>query len=294
MTSNINSSSSGGGGTSGALQLVPETILKKKHDLDELRAQRAAHLLQHPKNNKKRHAQKKDGAVKIMKPEAILSAARSKRNHTTRWNRVAKKGMQARASTVKKVAALVSDPNTDTSTSTQDAVQYYATNSVDAKLVFCVRIRDAFGMPPPIKKALSQFGLRNVYEGVFIQYTPQNKKLLHLIEPFVTYGIPSKAVILDLLQRRGHGKIDGKKIPLSDNTVIEQALGSDTGILCLEDLVHEISTVGENFERVQKFLWPFQLESVRTRYQKDLLHRTDGGEYGDRGEGMDAFIKQIL
>ena len=64
-----------------ALQLVPETILKKKHDLDEIRAQRASHLLMHPRNRGggARDVAKRNSSAKLFKPETILAAARSKR-----------------------------------------------------------------------------------------------------------------------------------------------------------------------------------------------------------------------
>lgn len=34
------------------------------------------------------------------------------------------------------------------------------------------------------------------------------------------------------------------------------------GIICIEDLVHEIFTVGPNFKAVNNFLWPFKLSSA--------------------------------
>ena len=154
--------------SSESLQLVPETILKKKHDLDELRAQRASHLLMHPKNRLRNKTTNND--TKIFKPETLLAAARSKRNHTIRWKRVAKKGMQARAKHSTKKIIIHSQSTegsvrgVDTSSNTNGTCP---SSSVGAKLVFCVRIRDAFGMPTQVKKTLSKFNLRNVYE-VFI------------------------------------------------------------------------------------------------------------------------------
>mmetsp|Transcript_24971 Transcript_24971/g.28886 ORF Transcript_24971/g.28886 Transcript_24971/m.28886 type:complete len:128 (-) Transcript_24971:35-418(-) len=122
------------------------------------------------------------------------------------------------------------------------------------------------------------------------------KKQLHLIEPWITYGVPSKAIISDLIHRRGHGKIDGKRIPLSDNTIIEKALGekTDGAVICVEDMVEEICNIGDNFSKVNSFLYSFQLASVRSKFQKDKLNFKDGGDYGDRGEEMDDLIRQML
>ena len=55
-------------------------------------------------------------------------------------------------------------------------------------------------------------------QGVFCSYDESTRKKLQLLEPWVTYGIPSKMIIADLIRRRGHGWVDGKRIPLKDNT----------------------------------------------------------------------------
>jgi 60S ribosomal protein uL30 len=55
--------------------------------------------------------------------------------------------------------------------------------------------------------------------------------------------------VRELIYKRGYGKVDKQRIPLANNTVIEQALGK-FDILCVEDLVHEIATAGPNFKQV--------------------------------------------
>lgn len=131
---------------------------------------------------------------------------------------------------------------------------------------------------------------------MFLRYDESTRKKLHLIENWVTYGVPSKAMISDLIHRRGHGKIDGKRIPLSDNVVIEKELGEKTDgeVICVQDIVEELHKVGNQFKHVNQFLWTFQLASARSKFQKEKLNFKDGGDYGDRGEEMDDFIRQIL
>jgi large subunit ribosomal protein L7e len=55
--------------------------------------------------------------------------------------------------------------------------------------------------------------------------------------------------VRELIYKRGYGKVDKQRIPLSNNAVIEEALGK-FDILCVEDLVHEIATAGPNFKQV--------------------------------------------
>ncbi len=281
------------------LQLVPEVILKRKHDMDEMKAHRAAQQIRNPRgNNKIFHHKKK--VLKIHKPESILANARNIRNHNRRYRRVLTKGMMKRASMKQLSKTKVMIPEDEYETKEEEDMESrevnYIANSVGSKLVFVVRIRDPHGMPDKVKRILTNLRLKSVNEGVFLRYDESTKKQLHLIEPWVTYGIPSKAMISDLIHRRGHGKKDGKRIPLSDNTVIEKELGEKTEgeVICVEDMVEEISTVGGQFTHVTKFLWPFQLAAAKSKFQKQKLNFKDGGDYGDRGEEMDDFIRQVL
>mmetsp|Transcript_19407 Transcript_19407/g.28960 ORF Transcript_19407/g.28960 Transcript_19407/m.28960 type:complete len:143 (+) Transcript_19407:773-1201(+) len=104
-----------------------------------------------------------------------------------------------------------------------------------------------------------------------------------------------KATITDLLKRRGHLKIDTQRVPLTDNTLIEEHM-SDYNMLCVEDIVHELHSVGEYFGQVSTFLWPFRLAAFSSKFQKRVLNMKDGqrGDYGDVGESMDDMIRKVL
>jgi large subunit ribosomal protein L7e len=268
------------------LPLVPETVLKKRHDLDDLRRKRAAALTEQEAAGKK---ERKGTYVK--KLETFIAQGRSRRNGQIRYNRVLKKGMGKRASdkpttTTKEIELEDADATTKSIT--------YQNNSVGAPLVFVIRVRDHHGACPMVKRALSRLRLRKVNEGVFVKYDASTRKLLHLVEPFVVYGPPLKSVVEDLIDRRGFGKIDGKRVALSDNTIIEQALGDECGVICAEDLVHEICEVGDAFSKVTKFLWPFRLSHKTTHFERETLKFTQGKDYGDKGEDINDFIRQML
>ena len=82
---------------------------------------------------------------------------------------------------------------------------------------------------------------------------------------------------------------------MNNNFVVENALEKDTGIICVEDLVHEISSVGTNFAKASNFLWPFRLTAPKTKFQKDKLDYHDTREdYGDKGEEMEDYLKTML
>ncbi|CAB1341223.1 unnamed protein product, partial [Coregonus sp. 'balchen'] len=44
------------------------------------------------------------------------------------------------------------------------------------------------------------------------------------------------------------------------------------GIICVEDLIHEIYTVGKNFKPANNFLWPFKLSTPRGGMNKKTTH----------------------
>lgn len=291
MTASISGSSNKEQGTnknSGAnakkeLQLVPETLLKKRHDLDDIKARRDAQIV----NNNKRFS--KSSKFYVKKPERFLAQAKSQRNHEIRFKRVLKKGMQKRASNKPVITTkVVEEPNGE-----ETEIQYQA-NSVGANMVFVVRIRDSTGLSKKVKNVLWKLKLHNVYEGIFLKYTEKNRKLLHLIEPWVIYGPPSKEMVSDLINRRGHGHVKKERVPLSDNTIIELALGEKSGIICVEDLVHELYETGENFDAVTEFLWPFRLAAPKTRFQTQTLNDKEGRVYGDCGKEIDRLVKQML
>ena len=72
---------------------------------------------------------------------------------------------------------------------------------------------------------------------------------LLLISDFLFVSEPNLKSVRELIYKRGYGKVDKQRIPLSNNAVIEEALGK-FDILCVEDLVHEIVTAGPNFKQV--------------------------------------------
>lgn len=266
------------------LPLVPESVLRKRHDLDDLARKRSASAIA-VKKERKIHGKK---AFYVKKPETFIARAKSRRNHEIRFKRVQKKGMQKRASNKPEIE--VKEIMQDDGEVTK---QEFQSNSVGAKMVFVIRIRDHIGEPKPVRRTLSDMRLRNIHDGVFVRYDDSMRKMLHLVEPWVVYGTPSQAIVNDLITRRGFGKVDNKRIPLSDNVTIEKNL-ADKNIICVEDLVHEIYNVGDSFKYAARFLWPFRLTDSKTEFERQVLKLKDGKDYGDKGEGINEYIKQVL
>merc|ERR1711865_1026276 len=100
----------------------------------------------------------------------------------------------------------------------------------EAKLIFVVRIRGLADMHPKTKKILNLMRLIQMNMGVFVRASKASLEMLKRVEPYLSYGYPSLKSVRDLIY----------------NAVVEKGL-SKYGILCMEDLVHEIVTVGPHF-----------------------------------------------
>jgi 60S ribosomal protein uL30 len=273
--------------------LIPENVLKRKNDLDALQRKRLAMAEVREKQPAKR-TKGSSSRIHILKPETILAKARNRRNHIRRVKRIQKHGMLKRAANKPVFSTKMVENPTGEGAST--ATVQYKSNSFGAKMVFCIRIRNNDSIPKTVQRILENNRMRQVHDGVFLKYDDEMRRQLHLAEPWVVYGIPTASAVKELIERRGHARIHGERIPLSDNTIIENAL-QEYGILCVDDLVQALMTVDEaSFEQLQKFLWPFRMGDFITRYERTVLKlKTHGkGQYGDRGEAIQELIAQVL
>merc|ERR1712178_199898 len=125
----------------------------------------------------------------------------------------------------------------------------------EAKLLFVVRIKGIMKLSPKPRKVLQLLRLKQIHNGVFLKVNKPILNMLKLVQPYVTYGFPSLKTVRELVYKRGFGKVNKCRIPLNDNEIISQNLG-EFGIHGMEDLVHEIYTVGPNFKQATNFLWP--------------------------------------
>ncbi|XP_075152528.1 ribosomal protein L7-like [Haematobia irritans] len=165
---------------------------------------------------------------------------------------------------------------------------------VNQKLLLVMRHAGKKIFDETTNKIMKTLHLNNRHNAVFLENTKENQILLKVVEPFVVYGYPNIATIRELIFKKGFARIDGKKTPIQSNTMIEEQLG-DKGIICLEDIIHEIFTVGPNFQEVQKFLCSFLLSSPRDGWQKKVsVSYKRGGEYGDRAEGINELISRCI
>jgi large subunit ribosomal protein L7e len=162
----------------------------------------------------------------------------------------------------------------------------------EAKLMFIIRIRGVNDMHPKTRKIMQLLRLKQIFNGVFMKANKATMNMLRRVEPYVTYGYPNLKSVRELIYKRGYGRLNKSRTPLTDNTVIEQALGK-FGIICIEDLVHEIYTVGPHFKEANNFLWPFKLSCPVGGLTKKRNHYVEHGDAGNREDMLNNLIRQM-
>jgi len=161
------------------------------------------------------------------------------------------------------------------------------------KVAFVMRIKGINCMAPKVKKAMQLLRLRQINNGVFVRINKCSLALLRMVEPYITFGYPNLKSVRDLIYKRGFATINRQRIPLTNNQMIEKHLGK-YGIVCMEDLVHEIVTCGRFFKMANSFLWPFKLNNPAGGWKRKSNHYVNGGDYGNRELQINRLLRKVV
>jgi len=162
----------------------------------------------------------------------------------------------------------------------------------EAKVAVVTRLRGVNGVPPKVKKILRLFRLLQIGNTVLVRINKATINMLRWIEAYVAYGYPNLKTIKKLVYKRGYGKVHGQRKRLVDNSLISSSLGKH-GIICAEDLIHELYTCGPKFKEAANFLWPFKLPPPRGGFVNKLIHFNEGGDAGNRGKKINELIQRM-
>jgi len=161
------------------------------------------------------------------------------------------------------------------------------------KLAFVVRTRGVNGVHPKVRKCLKLFRLRQINNGVFVRLNKATINMLRIAEPYIAWGYPNLKSVRELVYKRGFGKVNKARTALTDNSIIEKALGKH-GVICVEDVIHELYTVGPNFKQVSNFLWPFKLNNPNGGWRKKANHFAEGGDFGNREQYINNLLRRMV
>ena len=162
----------------------------------------------------------------------------------------------------------------------------------EAKVAFVIRIKVINHIRPQVTKILRLLRLRQLNNGVFVKVNKATMNMIKRVEPYVVYGYPNRKTISELIYKRGFAKINHSRIPLCDNSIIEQSLGK-YGITCIEDLIEEIYQVGPHFKEANSFLWTFKMNNPKGGWKNKNHSFINGGDWGNREEEINKLIRRM-
>ncbi|KAJ1734716.1 60S ribosomal protein L7 [Coemansia biformis] len=161
------------------------------------------------------------------------------------------------------------------------------------KLAFVIRTKGINKIAPKPRKVLQLLRLLQINNGVFVRLSYATTQMLQIITPYAAWGTPNLKTVKELIYKRGYAKVNKQRLPISDNRIIEENLGK-YGIICVEDLVHEIYTVGPNFKIANNFLWPFKLSNPTGGWaRRKVRHFIEGGDVGNREDKINALVRRM-
>jgi len=236
--------------------VVPETLLKKRKTAEKVAADRAA------ADKARKIANKKKRSVIFKRAEQYIKEYRSKERDEIRMKRMAKANGN-----------------------------FFVEG--ESTLAFVIRIKGINKISPKPRKILQLLRLLQINSGVFVRLTKATQEMLKLVEPYIAYGEPNLKSIRELVYKRGFAKVHRQRVPLHDNAIIEEHLGKH-GIICVEDIIHEIATVGPHFKEVNNFLWPFKLSNPTGGWrERKFRHFVEGGDFGNRQQYINELIRKM-
>nr|XP_056712759.1 60S ribosomal protein L7-like [Euleptes europaea] len=159
----------------------------------------------------------------------------------------------------------------------------------EPKLAFVIRIRGINGVSPKGRKVLQLHRLCQIFNGTFVKLNKASINMLRIVEPYIAWGYPNLKSVHELIYKRGYGKINKQHVALTDNSLIKRCLKK----YGMEDLIHEIYTVGKNFKAANNFLGPLKLFSPRGGIKKKTTHFVEGGDAGKREDQINRLIRRM-
>lgn len=161
------------------------------------------------------------------------------------------------------------------------------------KLIIAIRIRGVQDISEQQKAILNRLGLKSINSAVFLKGSPSTLRQLKRVENYITYGEPSLKVVKELIYKKMYGKVGNERVQINSNELVEKHIGGD--VICLEDVINEVSTLGPHFKKITEFIYPFKLttppNTLMSRMRKPV---SEGGHWGYRGTDIDEYILNMI
>jgi large subunit ribosomal protein L7e len=244
------------------------------------------------RQKKKDEQEKRAGGKKILLPEVYTSCQMKQQRNYVQYKRNKNQSLKCKSDLQSLVLA--------------------KDQRVPLDVLLCVvRIKESRNASPQAQKILNELGLKEINNCAFLMSTVDNIKKLLLIANYIGYGQPTKKTVDDAIRKRGYLKTaDHKRMPISDNILIEELLGAQ-GVICIEDVIDSFWNCKKNqavYEAVRQVLWPIQLAALKDsiaeasvkheasgrQYSKTKTVSHKGGYLGMMGASVNEYVARLI
>lgn len=165
----------------------------------------------------------------------------------------------------------------------------------EPKMMLVMRITGISNMTPKTRKIFQLLRLDQLHKAVLVKCTKPMLNMLKYVMPYIVCGYPNLKTLKHLVLKRGYGRVNRERVPITNNEMISENLGK-FGIHGVDDLIHELFSVGPNFKQANNFLWAFKLSSPNGGWvlKKHGFHEPKGGDWGNREELINELVRRMM
>ncbi|VDN09033.1 unnamed protein product [Dibothriocephalus latus] len=162
------------------------------------------------------------------------------------------------------------------------------------RLGIVIRIFGDTGLAPESSQILSLLRLSSKNHAVFVKISQAMLELLATVQPYIIWGYADLATTRNLIFKRGKAKIGGKVKSLT-NPLVEEKLGQ-FGLICIEDIIHELTSLGPHLRDVLGFLAPFKVRPPTGDWISVVkkTHHSSNQRSGNRSEFISQLVNKMV
>lgn len=227
----------------------------------------------------------RNGALLKQKTEAIAALKKE--------NKVKRHEMKMRASKYEREYKMAAASLTRNRRQAKTTGNFFV--EPEAKMMMVIRITGINKMAPKPRKIFKLLRLDQLHKAVFVKCTKPMLNMIKCIMPYIVCGYPNLKTVKELVLKKGFGRVNKERVPINSNEIISAELGK-FGIHGVDDLIHEIYTVGPNFKEANNFLWAFKLSSPNGGWvlKKHGFQEPKGGDWGNREELINELVRRMM
>ncbi len=149
-----------------------------------------------------------------------------------------------------------------------------------------IRIRGSVNAPKNIRRMLGQLGLNRPNNVTIVDDDDTYRGVLASLRHMVTYGTPSKEVLVALLAKRGEVKGYGR---LDDHYIAEH-----TEYSSIEEFADSLLKGEASLKDIHLLKRTFRCSPPSKGYEAIKRSYQSAGAYGNRGEEIDELLKRMI